>query len=129
MSIFKHIKSILNCAQCDQLLNEPVRIACSKNVCKRHLDEIVQNSTDRRKFRCVFCNKHHTIPEEGFGINSRIQIASKFSKIYEKCKNEINDAKNNLTVIEKLDKDHKRNIYEYFEDIKRQVNLRRGELK
>jgi hypothetical protein len=32
-------------------------------------------------------------------------------------------------VIEKLDKDHKRNIYEYFEDIKRQVNLRRGELK
>jgi hypothetical protein len=42
---------------------------------------------------------------------------------------ELNDAKANDAKIEALEKDHETYIYEYFEKIKRQVDLRREEIK
>ncbi len=50
----------------------------------------------------------------------------KLSPVFEECKGEIEDARNNMVKVELLEKNY---IYEYFEDIKRQVDIRREDLK
>ncbi len=102
----------------------------------KHLDELVENSSDEVKYKCFICSKQHTIPEEGFVINRRLQKQldlelNKFkpSQAYEDCKKEINDAKDYVAKIEALEKDPETYIYDYLEEIKRKVDLRREEIK
>ena len=130
------VKNLLNCDQCNQLLVDPVAIPCGYSVCKKHLDELLENSMEDNKFKCELCHDEHTIPERGFVINRRIQNAldielNKFkpSRIFEECKKGINDARANIAMIEALEKDPENYIYEYFEEIKRKVDLRREEIK
>ena len=130
------VKHFLDCDHCNNLLVDPVTIVCGYNVCKKHLDELVENSSEARKFRCLVCPKQHTIPEEGFVVNGRFQKQldmelNKFipSQAFEDCKQIINDARDYVSKIEALEKDPEFYIYEYFEDIKRKVDLRREEIK
>jgi len=53
----------------------------------------------------------------------------KLSPVYDECKRTITEAMDNVTKIELLEKDPENYIYEYFEDIKRKVDLRRETLK
>ena len=130
------VKHFLDCDHCNNLLVDPVTIVCGYNVCKKHLDELVENSSEARKFRCLVCPKQHTIPEEGFVVNGRFQKQldmelNKFipSQAFEDCKQVINDAKVYVSKIEALEKDPEFYIYEYFEEIKRKVDLRREDIK
>jgi Rad3-related DNA helicase len=119
------------------LLVVPVTLPCGYNVCKRHLDEQLDSTPKKiRKFECEVCDEKHNIPDKGFAINKSIQNALniklntlKLNPVYEKCKREINDAENNIKNIENLEKDTENYIFEYFEELKRQVDLRREELK
>jgi chromosome segregation ATPase len=88
------------------------------------------------KFECELCKEKHCIPEKGFAINNRIQnglniklSTLKLNPVYEECKTEINEARMNIQMIENLDKDPENFIFEYFEKLKRQVDLRREKLK
>ena len=130
------VKGLLDCEQCLQLLVNPITIPCGYSVCKKHLDELLENSMEENKFQCVLCQRQHVVPTEGFVINRRLQDAleielNKFkpSQVYENCKMELNDSKDNVAKIEALEKDPEFYIYEYFEEIKRQVDLRREEIK
>ncbi len=49
--------------------------------------------------------------------------------VYDECKKVIEEAQKDMNEIESIDKDPENFIYEYFEDIKRQVDLRREYLK
>lgn len=82
------------------------------------------------------CQGGHLTPKEGFIINKHIQNAFdiKFSSlkldpIYYQCKREIVEAKEKVATIETLEKISENYIYEYFEEVKRQVNLRREDMK
>jgi len=55
--------------------------------------------------------------------------AFKLSPVFEECKEEIEDARNNMVKVELLEKNAENYIFEYFEDIKRQVDIRREDLK
>jgi len=118
-------------------LVDPITLPCGYSVCKRHLDDLLENTpTEMNKFECQLCKKKHSIPEDGFAINKRIQNALniklstlKLNPVYEECKTEINEAKMNIQMIESLDKDPENFIYEFFEELKRQVDLRREKLK
>ena len=130
------VKNVWDCEYCNNLLVNPVTIVCGYSVCMKHLDELVENSSDEVKYKCFICPKQHTIPEEGFVINRRLQKQldlelNKFkpSQAYEDCKKEINDAKDYVAKIEALEKDPETYIYDYFEEIKRKVDLRREEIK
>ena len=130
------VKGLLDCEQCLQLLVNPITIPCGYSVCKKHLDELLENSMEENKFQCVLCQRQHVVPIEGFVINRRLQDAleielNKFkpSQLYENCKRELNDAKDNVAKIEALNKDPETYIYDYFEEIKRLVDLRREEIK
>jgi DNA repair ATPase RecN len=87
-------------------------------------------------FLCKLCGDKHSIPENGFAINKRIQDGLnikfntlKLNPVYEECKKEINEAKDKIQKIENLEKDPENCIFEYFGELKRQVDLRREELK
>jgi hypothetical protein len=74
--------------------------------------------------------------KKGFSVNKRIQKGLdikfntlKLNPVYEECKKEIDDAKNNIEEIETLEKDAENFILKYFEDLKRQVDQRRENLK
>ncbi len=131
------VKNLFDCEQCNQLLVDPVALPCGNSLCKRHLDDLLENTpTEMNKFECQLCKKKHSIPEDGFAINKRIQNALniklstlKLNPVYEECKTEINEAKMNIQMIEDLDKDLENLIYEYFEELKRQVDLWREALK
>ena len=127
------IKSLLDCEQCNQLL---ITIVCGYSVCKKHLHELLESSSDQNKFKCLLCHKQHTIPEEGFVVSRRIQKQieiqlNKFkpNQAYEDCKKVLNEARNNIAEIEALQKDPDHYINETFEGFKKQVNIRREEIK
>jgi chromosome segregation ATPase len=119
------------------LLVDPVTLLCGYSVCKIHLDDLLENTPKEiNKFECELCKKKHCIPENGSAINKRIQNGLnikldtlKVNPVYEECKTEINEAKNNIQKIENLEKDPENYSFEYFEELKRQVDLRREELK
>ncbi len=83
------------------------------------------------KFECELCKEKHCIPEKGFAINRRIQNgldiklnSLKLNSVYEECKKKINEAKYQIQKIEILEKNPENYVFEYFEELKRQVDLR-----
>ena len=69
-------------------------------------------------------------------VNNRLQKllslelnAVKLSPVFDECMKEIEDAKENVVKIEFLEKNAENYIYDYFEDVKRQVDIRREDLK
>jgi hypothetical protein len=133
------VKTLFDCSLCNQLLVDPVTIPCGNSICKKHLpDEVlVEGSNNSEKsFKCGICQVEHAVPKEGIVVSILIQNALdvkfntlKHNPVYEECKNVIIEAQSNLTQLEVLDKDPESFIYEYFEDIKRKVDLRRETLK
>lgn len=90
----------------------------------------------KNTFKCEICRNEHIIPEEGFAVNKRIQNALniklntlKLPPMFYSCKKRIEEATEVSNEIELITKDPEIHIYEYFEEIKSQVDLRREELK
>lgn len=129
------VKSMLDCGLCNKLLVSPVALSCGSIVCKTHIDEMVKNKTEDT-FDCVACQNDHLVPKEGFVVSKQIEnllnlqlYTLKAGPEYDECKKVIEEAKANYDKIETLQKNSECYIYEYFEDIKRQVDLRREDLK
>ena len=132
------IKSSLNCDVCKKLLVDPMVMSCGKFFCKSHLTELLMNNTSNRKntFICGICLEEHFIPNNGFVVNDRLQELVdlqlnklKPSAMFEECKKELENAKENVVKIELLEKNAEKYIYDYFADIKRKVVIRREVLK
>lgn len=130
------VKSLFDCDLCHKTLVDPITVPCGNSVCKRHIDVSLENEPNRTFLECEICHVEHTIPKEGFMVNKRIQKCLniqlntlKLLPVYDECKEVIRIAKENVAKIEKLEANAESYIYEYFEDIKRQVDLRRENLK
>lgn len=128
------VKSLFDCCVCNKLLVEPITFVCGNNVCKAHIDE--QLESGENKYQCDLCQEKHNVPEKGFVINKQIQKALdiqfntlKLSPIFEECKKTIEETSEIASRIDSLSKDPNNYIYEYFNDIKSKVDLRREELK
>jgi hypothetical protein len=111
-------------------------IPCGYSICKKHLTNEVLVEGSEKLFKCGICQVEHVVPKEGIVINRFIQNALdikfntlKLNPVYEECKKVIVEAQSNLAQIEVLDKDPEFFIYNYFEEIKRKVDLRREEFK
>lgn len=126
------IKNLFECDVCLELLAEPVTLACGCTVCKSHLKDI----SEEERFECESCQEEHSVPKAGFRINKNLQKALncklnalKASPIFEECKLQIESVRKSLSKIDQMSDDPELFVYEYFENIKRQVDLRREELK
>lgn len=121
----------------DQFMFDPVTIACGYSIWKRHLDEhLKDNSNERHSVRCELCHKKHSDPEEDFVVNKRIQNALdikfntlKLNPIYDDCKKVIEEVRFKDITMELMEKDPENYTYEFFEDVKSQIYLRREDLK
>jgi len=131
------IKNFFDCDLCHQVLVDPVSIPCGSNLCMDHLDKLLRNvSTEKNIFQCEICQEEHFIPKSGFNINKRLQRGLeiqfntlKLTPIFDQCKTAIKKAHEKVAEIETLERNSEGYIYEYFEDIKRQVDIRREDLK
>ena len=63
------IVNVMKCALCHQLLESPVILPCSCNICKKHF--INQN---KDLIRCEKCGVEHQIPINGFHANNALQV-------------------------------------------------------
>ncbi len=131
------VKSFLDCQLCNKLLVDPVVMACGKFICKIHLERLLTHeSKEKNTFICEICQEEHFIPKKGFVVSDRLQglLDVELNKLapspmFEECRKEIEKAKENVNEIGLLEKNGENYIYEYFEDIKRQVDIRREDLK
>lgn len=133
---FDKIRNYFDCDQCSKVLVEPITLTCGNSLCKKHLDDWLKDlSKERSTFDCELCHDEHSIPKKGFAINKRMQsgLEAQFDSlelpVFDECKKEIENAKENIIKIDSLEKNAENYIFEYFEDIKRQVDLRREDLK
>jgi len=131
------VKASFDCDLCNKLLVDPIVLPCGNCICKPHLNELLNNiSKENNTFKCCICQDEHHIPKNGFMIHQKLLNllnlelnALKLSPVFEECKEEIEDARDNMVKVETLEKNAINYIYEYFEDIKRQVDIRREDLK
>jgi len=116
---------------------DPMMMSCGKFFCKSHLTQLINNrSRETNTFICGICQKKHDLPMSGFKVNNRLQHLvklqlNKFEQLamFEGCKKELENAKENLVKIELLERNAENYSYDYFEEIKRQVENRREDLK
>ncbi len=131
------IKSSLDCDVCKKLLVNPMVMSCGKFFCKSHLTQLInKRSRETNTFICGICQKKHDLPKSGFKVNNRLQHLVKLQlnkleqiAMFEGCKKELENAKENVVKIEFLERNSEKYIYDYFEEIKRKVDIRREELK
>lgn len=123
----EQLKKLLNCSVCSKLLDRPVTLPCGESICESHLDEIFNN-------QCRFCDKHH--PKSEYSINQslsqmiELQVNTiKLSPKFESCKQSINRVEDIMNQADLVYKDPNNFIYEYFDEIKQGVYIRRENLK
>lgn len=134
------VKNLFDCDICDKLLVDPISMACGNNICKSHLDVVLQTETNKdsefKTFDCELCHEDHFVPKQGFTVNKQIQdclkiqlTSLKLTPVFDECKREIKEAKENVSIIDSLVKNSDIYVHEFFENIKRNVDLRREDLK
>ena len=132
-------KNLFNCSLCNEILVSPVTIACGNNVCKRHLDQILESlsNSEKQSFKCQLCHNVHSLSINDLIINKQIQniLDTEFYKMkinincFEECKQTLEDTNETFSMFESISKDPESHIYEYFQEIKNKVDIRREELK
>ena len=130
-------KKFFDCDLCHQALVDPISFPCGNNVCKDHLDKLLKNvSKEKCFFQCEICQEEHFIPKSGFKVDKRLQRGLeiqfntlKLTPIFDECKAVIKTVHEKVAKIEMLEKNSEVYIYDYFEDIKRKVDIRREDLK
>ena len=106
---------------CGLILQNPVTLMCGSTLCREHLDGF------ETKFKCFFCPKQHSVPEDGFFVNETIElIVENFYKT-DPLRKEIKESFKKLNDIvfdyEKIDPECY--IFDYIGDIIRRVDMHR----
>jgi hypothetical protein len=123
------VNAMFNCNFCWKLLQDPVILPCGKTICKSHTNE---NSS----LNCTFCFESHSKPAKGFPANDLIQEMLKMELNTlninvcksEECRKSIHDLKAIFKEIEVMQTDPEYYISEHFDELNRQVDLRRETL-
>ena len=111
---------------CGLIYENPVTLVCGNNLCKKHLSQLCANQANNVKhFKCYFCNKQHTMPENGFCVN---ELLNGFVKEYinnDPTRKKLIDLVKNL---EKVIKDHEsfnsnEVISKFFKQTKEKIKL------
>ena len=127
------VETLFNCDLCSKTYVSPVTLPCGSTLCISHLDTYVE----KERFRCALCHEEHSVPKNGFKTNKNLQNALdlqlnkafKTSPVLEECKKHIENAGAIICQMELLMNSPESYLYDYFEEIIRQVDLRRENLK
>ena len=115
-----------NFTDCGLILEDPVSLSCGMNLCKKHLDKF------KKKFKCNFCHKMHTIPEEGYQVNQAFNQTIQNFIQSDTIKNEIKESfltlSKSIDDYENLNQDQDEYISDYFDNLYQKVNFHKEEL-
>jgi hypothetical protein len=123
MNNFKYL-CICELKTCQLFLKNPVMLPCGSTICKEHVESFTN------KYSCTLCDKDHVIPEEGFPINKFADKTIKGSFHFNELQKKIIDSYEKLEdIIKEHDSLNSENIiYEYFLNLRNQVDLHREQL-
>ena len=119
--ILKEILCIFG--ECGLILENPVTLLCGNTLCRQHLDGF------ETKFKCPFCHKQHSVPEEGFFVNE--EIDQKINSFYQSdsLRKEVKESLTKLDHIiydyEKIDPEGY--VFDYFGEVLNKIDLHREE--
>ena len=109
---------------CNLIYENPITLPCGNTLCQSHLNNY------NLQFVCCFCQKEHFIPQYGFGVNKAImKMIDSFNQsnpIRKIIKESYEHLNQSIKEYEDIDPDVY--VYEYFGEIRNQVDLHREEL-
>jgi len=126
---FEKISSFFNCQFCQSILKDPIILPCGESVCQVHTEEICESE-------CSFCSEKHQSPEHGFPINkfaqNQLQFGLNMTNLnfnqFIHCKKTVDGLNKDLKEVEVLRNDPENYISDYFDELTRQVDIRRETL-
>ena len=125
------ILNVIKCGICHEILESPVFLPCSCNICNKHVSAISMDL-----IRCEICGVEHQIPANGFHPNKALQVIIKteianldFGNVHKEAKKSCECVENNLKQLDNLLKDPYFYTHERISDLKNSVQLKGEELK
>ena len=126
------LKQILICKLCNECYEDPIILPCGKSVCSKH----VYTESKGDVFKCFICSKKHAIPTESFCknedlsqlinisdkyINIESMLGEKNTKAFELC----SKLEELINKSELLSKEPSLYVYDYFNELKSDLDLNR----
>ena len=125
------INNAIKCAICHKLLESPVLLPCSCNICNKHVKNQYADL-----FRCEKCGVKHQIPTNGFHANNALQVLIEaeidkldFGSIYKSAKKSSESVEEMLNEFKLLLRDPYFYTQERINELKNAVQLKGEELK
>lgn len=122
------VQSMFSCELCFNTFVSPITMPCGVTICQTHLNEFL-------KQKCIFCKEHHARHMDNFQVNKSLQKmidlqlnTLKLSPSFEECKKSIAKLNETIDEIDLIYNDTQHFVFEYFEEIKRQVDLRKEKI-
>ena len=125
------ILNVIKCVVCHEIIESPVILPCSCNICKKHVSD---HSMDL--IRCEICGVKHQIPTNGFQLNKALQVIIKteianldFGSVHKEAKKSCESVKDSLKELKLILKDPYFYIHGKISELKNSVQLKGEELK
>ena len=129
MTKLDQFHKLFTCKACFLILEAPVVLPCGEIICKKDVEELFPGS-------CFHCSQKHAIPDEGFPSEKRLEKMLQL-KVYnlnlgldfKSIQQEIESISSYLDELELLQSDPDFYTYNYFNELRQQIESRRENLK
>ena len=125
-----NIKEKLTCNYCNEIYKQPVTLACGDTICIEHIDKII-SSDSAKKLISPICNQENVNQNHSANklVEALLQIEIHKFELDPKYELIFNNLKREIQNLEKILNDPENYIYEEINELKRQVDLDRENLK
>ena len=123
MNCFKYL-CICELEECKLFFENPIVLPCGTNICQQHVEDC------ENTYNCPICKKEHLIPDTGFPIN-KIAVKTIENGLHlNEIQKKIADSNEKLeSIVKEHDSLNSDNlIYDYFSNLRNQVDLHREQL-
>lgn len=123
------IKDAIKCSNCRNILSSPVILPCSHSICRRHVEEVNSDV-----ITCYKCEKDHRKQEYTLNqalmqiIEAQIE-ALDFGEVHKNAKKSCDQLELVIKEIEQLLNDPNNFTHEEINELQRQLELKREEMK
>ena len=126
------LKSLFVCQLCKCQYEKPIILPCGEIICEKDLDIFYKNQDSIKN--CKFCDKEHSksskIPaKQTIKLMELGSHQIDFGKTFEYGKNVLRDLDRTIRDYEQINNDPNNYIYNYFNDLKNQCDIKREEIK
>ena len=111
---------ICDLPECNMFLDQPVALNCGYTICKKHINETIDND----KYKCVFCQEFHSNMLTNLKLISLLVENHHLNGQHLEAKKTFDEIKEDL---KKFEKDPDAFIFDIFQELRRQIDLHRDQ--